>query len=134
MTTQEVNGRIEPVGPTVCRTYALSMDLWFSPASWDRGSTGRVTLTLYVTPEFVPPTRRAHSAIIWGLPGGLDGVPATVGFTFRGPVSEPLLMYFYADRAALSAYLGPGRHVVLLWAEWGGTAAVAEGVSEVTIL
>ena len=132
VTTREVGGQIEPVGPTACRMYVLSMELTLSPPSWDRGSAGHVTLMLDVPREFVPSTRRAQSASLWGIPGTPYGVPAKVGFAFRGPGTEPTLAYFYADIAAVTAYIGPGHHEVALHVKWGG--AVVEGAGEVTIL
>jgi len=131
LTVREVDGRIEPVGPTACRTYVLSRELTSSPLSWDRDSTGRVTLMLDITPEFAPPTRRPHSARLYAIPGGYEGIPVKVWSVYRGPGGEPIVATFLADCPALSAYLGPGRHVVVLWVEWGGP--VVEGAGEVTI-
>ena len=143
VTTRLVNGRREPVGPIACRTYAFSMDLGFWPSSWDRNSTGQVTLLLYVQHEFVFPTRRAQFALIWA-PWGADDVPLKVGFTFRMPGSDPTLMYFTADRAAITAAFGPGRHEEVMWAVWGAASVeeieagkpiiVAVGAGAFTIL
>ncbi len=115
----------QPVGPLVCHTWVLSFDLYPSPDTWDRTSTGRVILTWDVPLAFAPATPRAQWAKI-------GDVPLKVGFTFLGRGTEPILAYFYADRAALTSALGPGTHLVLLWGEWGG--ARLRVVGQVTIL
>ncbi len=122
VSTRLMNGRLEPVGPIACRTYAFTMDLSFWPASWDRNSTGQVTLFLYVQHEFEYPTPRAQFATLWVHTFGVPDVPLKVGFTFRMPGSDPTLMYFYADRAAITAAFGPGHHDEVMWAVWGASS------------
>ena len=113
----------EPVGPTTCKTLVLGGTLIISPAVWTRNSLGRVTAVWEYPPELArspPPIQHPT----------LSGVPA-IPMVRRSILGEPPFVLFRADRASLTAFLGPGTHGVILTGDWAGGYLFAEG--DVTI-
>ena len=119
-TSKWEGGTYVPIGPVLCHALVLSSELILYPNAWDRGSTGRVTLTWDLPLDFTPKTPRAQDVTV-------NGVHATAGLVFRGPPGEPILAYFYVDRVALSAGLSPGTYDAMLRGTWDDAWFFAHG-------